>query len=43
MADALQTYTILSIGDGLAGQIPSIIVSLAAGILVTRSSEELIW
>ena len=40
MADALQTYTILSIGDGLVSQIPSIIVSIAAGILVTRSSEE---
>lgn len=40
IADALQTYTILSIGDGLVSQIPSIIVSIAAGILVTRSSEE---
>ena len=40
MTDALQTYTILSIGDGLVSQIPSIIVSIAAGILVTRSSEE---
>lgn len=38
--DALETYTILSIGDGLVSQIPSIIVSIAAGILVTRSSEE---
>ena len=43
MADALQTYTILSIGDGLVSQIPSIIVSIAAGILVTRSSKRLIW
>ena len=40
IADALQTYTILSIGDGLVSQVPSIIVSIAAGILVTRSSEE---
>jgi len=40
MGDALQTYTILSIGDGLVSQIPAIIVSIAAGILVTRSSEE---
>lgn len=40
ISDALQTYTILSIGDGLVTQIPSIIVSIAAGILVTRSSEE---
>ena len=40
MTDSLQTYTILSIGDGLVTQIPAIIVSIAAGILVTRSSEE---
>lgn len=40
IADALQTYTILSIGDGLVSQIPAIIVSIAAGILVTRSSSE---
>jgi flagellar biosynthesis protein FlhA len=40
MSDALQTYTILSIGDGLVSQIPAIIVSIAAGILVTRSSGE---
>ena len=40
MTEALQTYTILSIGDGLVTQIPAIVVSIAAGILVTRSSEE---
>jgi len=40
IADALQTYTVLSIGDGLVSQIPAIIVSIAAGILVTRSSDE---
>ncbi len=40
ITEALQTYTILSIGDGLVTQIPAIIVSIAAGILVTRSSEE---
>jgi flagellar biosynthesis protein FlhA len=40
ISDSLQTYTILSIGDGLVTQIPAIIVSIAAGILVTRSSEE---
>ena len=34
IADALQTYTILSIGDGLVSQVPSIIVSIAAGILI---------
>lgn len=40
IADALQTYTILSIGDGLVSQIPAIIISIAAGILVTRSNDE---
>ncbi len=40
ITDALQTYTVLSIGDGLVSQIPAIIVSIAAGILVTRSSDE---
>ena len=40
ITEALQKYTILSIGDGLVSQIPAIIVSVAAGILVTRSSEE---
>lgn len=40
MSASLQAYTVLSIGDGLVTQIPAIIVSIAAGILVTRSSEE---
>lgn len=34
---AIQTYTILTIGDGLVTQIPSLVVSLAAGLLVTKS------
>jgi len=34
--DALHTYTILTVGDGLVSQIPSLIVSVAAGVLVTR-------
>lgn len=37
-ADALHTYTILTVGDGLVAQIPSLIVSVAAGLLVTRVS-----
>ena len=37
---SLDKYTILSIGDGLVSQVPAIIISIAAGILVTRSSEE---
>ena len=36
-AEAVNTYTKLSIGDGLVSQIPAIIVSTAAGILVTKA------
>lgn len=35
---SLQCYTLLSIGDGLVSQIPALITSTAAGILVTRAS-----
>ena len=38
--EALQKYTLLSIGDGLVAQVPALIVSVAAGILVTRANEE---
>jgi flagellar biosynthesis protein FlhA len=34
--NAASTFTILTVGDGLAGQIPALIVSLAAGLLVTK-------
>ena len=40
IADALQKYTILTIGDGLVSQIPSLCISLAPGILVTKASKE---
>ena len=40
VTQALQTYTILSIGDGLVSQIPALVISTAAGILVTRSAEK---
>ncbi len=33
---AAQTYSLLSVGDGLIAQIPSLIISVAAGIIVTR-------
>ena len=36
--DAAATYTVLSVGDGLASQIPSLLVSTAAGVVVTRAS-----
>ena len=38
--DALNQYGILTIGDGLVSQIPSLLISLATGILVTKASKE---
>jgi len=38
VTDAARTYSLLTIGDGLVTQIPALIVSTAAGILVTRTS-----
>ncbi|WP_119677782.1 flagellar biosynthesis protein FlhA [Indioceanicola profundi] len=35
--DAGQTYTLLTVGDGLVSQIPALVVSVAAGILVSKS------
>ncbi|WP_298036599.1 flagellar biosynthesis protein FlhA [uncultured Desulfuromonas sp.] len=40
MASAAQNYTILTVGDGLVGQVPALIISTAAGILVTRTGGE---
>ncbi len=37
---AAQTYTILTVGDGLVAQIPALLVSSSAGLLVTRSTAE---
>ena len=39
-ANAAQTYTLLTIGDGLVTQIPALIISTAAGIIVTRAGSE---
>ncbi|WP_458122508.1 flagellar biosynthesis protein FlhA [Paenibacillus sp. Z6-24] len=39
-ADALSTYSILTIGDGLVSQIPALLISTAAGLIVTRASSE---
>ncbi len=38
--DAISTYSTLSLGDGLVSQIPSLLVSTAAGIVVTKSGME---
>jgi len=40
VSGALKTFTLLTIGDGLVAQIPAIIVSTAAGIIVTRAAAE---
>ena len=38
--DALNTYTILTIGDGLVSQIPSLLISLSTGIIITKATKE---
>jgi flagellar biosynthesis protein FlhA len=38
IANAVRTYSILSIGDGLVNQIPSMIISISSGFLVTKIS-----
>jgi flagellar biosynthesis protein FlhA len=40
ISDALQIYSILTIGDGLVSQIPALIIATSAGILVTKSASE---
>lgn len=40
LSEASSIYTKLTIGDGLVSQIPAFLISLAAGLLVTRSSSE---
>jgi flagellar biosynthesis protein FlhA len=36
LADAARTFTLLTVGDGLAAQLPSLTISIAAGLVVTR-------
>jgi flagellar biosynthesis protein FlhA len=38
IANAIKTYSVLSIGDGLVSQIPSVIISVSSGFLVTKIS-----
>lgn len=38
LAEAAQTYTLLTVGDGLVSQIPALVIATAAGIVVTRVS-----
>jgi len=37
---AISTYTILTVGDGLVAQVPALVVSTSAGILVTRAASD---
>ncbi|MBU5426548.1 flagellar biosynthesis protein FlhA [Tissierella pigra] len=37
---ALQRYTVLTVGDGLVGQIPALLISTATGLVVTRAASE---
>ncbi len=38
--DALQKYTILTIGDGLVAQIPALLIAIAAGFIVTKTEDD---
>ncbi len=40
VGEAVEIYTKLTIGDGLVSQVPAFLIALAAGLIVTRSSEE---
>jgi len=39
-AEAIQSFGVLTIGDGLSSQIPSLLISMATGILITKASKE---
>ncbi len=40
LSEAVTTYTLLSVGDGLVSQVPALIISTSAGILVTRAAAD---
>ncbi|MEQ1661400.1 MAG: flagellar biosynthesis protein FlhA [Thiobacillus sp.] len=40
LADAARNYTLLAIGDGLVAQIPALVISIAAGVIVSRVSTD---
>jgi type III secretion protein V len=39
-SEAIETYSILTIGDGLVAQLPALLAAMAAGLLVTRTTDE---
>jgi flagellar biosynthesis protein FlhA len=40
IGDAIQNYSVLSVGDGLVSQIPALLISIASGLIVTRSATD---
>ncbi|KJR43156.1 flagellar biosynthesis protein FlhA [Candidatus Magnetoovum chiemensis] len=40
VVEALKTYTVLTVGDGLVAQIPALLISTAAGMVVTRAGKD---
>ena len=40
MSDAIATYSLLSVGDGLVSQIPALLISISTGLIVTRATTE---
>jgi flagellar biosynthesis protein FlhA len=40
VSQAVQTYSLLSVGDGLVSQIPALLISISAGLIVTRAATE---
>lgn len=39
--DALQTYALLTVGDGLVNQVPALLVAIATGLVITKSASEM--
>ena len=40
LADAVSTYSLLSVGDGLVSQVPALLISISTGLIVTRATTE---
>jgi len=40
IGEALQNYAILTIGDGLVSQVPALLISVATGLIVTKSTSD---
>ena len=40
LSDAMHTYSLLTVGDGLVSQIPALLISISSGLIVTRAATE---